>query len=78
MTNLPAVVNDFRTTKHTVKMMGILPENTYDLHDASHEQMTEFYDWFRFKIAVQSKFLDNDTGICSADLIKGLLWDKIK
>ena len=44
-------------------MMGITSENTYDLHDASHKQMTDFYDWFRLKIAVQSRFLCDETGI---------------
>ena len=35
--NLPAVVDDFKNAKHTVKMMGILPENTFELRDISYD-----------------------------------------
>ena len=35
MKDLPAVVDDEKNAKHTCKMMGILPENTFSLKDVS-------------------------------------------
>ena len=35
--NLPAVIDDCKNARHIVKMMGIPPENTFELRDALHE-----------------------------------------
>ena len=37
--DLPAVVDDMKNARHKVKMMGILPENTFELIDATFDQM---------------------------------------
>ena len=39
--DLPAVVDDLRNAKHTVKMMGILSENTFVMKNVSHEALVK-------------------------------------
>ena len=50
--NLPAVIDDFKNAKHTVKMMGILKENTFELKDVSHEELEKKMRWLSFRIIV--------------------------
>ena len=40
--DLPAVVDDFKNAKHTIKMMGILPENTFEMKDVTYHEIEEF------------------------------------
>jgi hypothetical protein len=39
--DLPAVVDDLRNAKHTVKMMGILPDNTFVMKNVSHDELSK-------------------------------------
>ena len=41
MKSLPAVTDDHRNIKQTVKMLHIPDENVFEIHDATHEQMQE-------------------------------------
>ena len=34
--DLPDVIEDFKSAKHTCKMMGIHPDNTFEFKDVSH------------------------------------------
>ena len=64
MKDLPAVEDDLRNAKHTCKMMGILPENTFTLKDVSREELDSYYNWLKQRIKVLSMVLINSTGIC--------------
>ena len=68
--DLPAVVDDYKNAMHTIKMMGILPENTFEIRNASYGEVEELYAWLRDRIAVQAKILVNKTGIIGQ---KGLI-----
>ena len=63
MKDLAAVEDDFRNAKHTTKMMGILPENTFTLKDVSQKELDIYYDWLKDRIKVLSMVLINSTGI---------------
>ena len=61
--NLPAVVDDFKNAKHTAKMMGILPENTIELRDASANEMDAIIEWLTHRIVALTRVLSQKTGI---------------
>ena len=64
MKDLAAVGDDFRNAKHTTKMMGILPENTFSLKDVSRKELDIHFDWIKTRIKVLTMVLVNSTGIC--------------
>ena len=79
--NLPEVVNDFRNAKQTVKMLGIPAENTIELKDASHRQLTRSWDLLQARIFALTRQMTGKTGILGpspAHLVNGFEWDKIK
>ena len=58
-------------------MLGILPENTFELTDATSDQLDEIIDWLVRRFIVLTKALTNDTGIFGKDSyggIKGIKW----
>ena len=55
--SLPAVVDDLKNAKHTVKMMNIPQENTFVLQDASYADLDEIIDWLTHRIAVITRVL---------------------
>ena len=61
--DLPAVLDDFKTAMHTVKMMGILPENIFQLKDVSYDDLEKYMEWLTWRIVAQTRVLDNHTGI---------------
>ena len=50
--DLPAVVDDMKNARHKVKMMGILSENTYELVDATYQQIEELTELMAQRIEV--------------------------
>ena len=50
--SLPAVLDDFKNAMHTVKMMGILPENIFELKDVSHDDLENYMQWLCLRIVV--------------------------
>ena len=63
MKDLPVVVDDLKNAKHTCKMMGILPENTFTLKDVSLKELDIHYNWLKTRIKVLTMVLINSTGI---------------
>ena len=63
MKDLPAVADDQKNAKHTCKMMGILPENTFTLRDVSRNVLDIHYNWLKSRIKVLTMVLVNNTGI---------------
>ena len=61
--DLPEVVNDFMNAKQTAKLMGIPPENTVLLQNATYEQLQQSWNKFRENIQVVSRVLTDKTGI---------------
>ena len=43
--DLPAVIDDQKIANQTIKMLGILPENTFELTDATSDELDEIIDW---------------------------------
>ena len=39
--SLPAVLDDFKNAMHTVKMMGIVPENIFQMKDVSYDELED-------------------------------------
>ena len=79
--NLPEVVNDFRNAKQTAKMLDIPAENTIELLDASHAQLTKEWNSLKDKVLALARPMSGKTGILgpNSDLLSsGLEWDSIK
>ena len=77
--NLPAVVDDFKNAKHTVKLMGILPENTFEMKDVSYIEIEEKFRWLCWRVKVQTKVLTNTTGILGIRFMQqGLFWTVLR
>ena len=51
------------------KMMGILPENTYELVDPSFDQMEEFIGLLKNRIVALASPLKSNTGILGSGLL---------
>ena len=76
---MPAVIDDFKNAKHTVQLMGILPENTIEIKDAKNDQLDETIEWLSYRIAVLTRVLENPTGILGVDfMLKGLFWTALR
>ena len=77
--NLPAVIDDLKNAKQTVKMMGIIPEHTYIIKDASRQILDEKIDWLSNRAVVQCKLLVDATGIKGVrNFIQGMSWKTLK
>ena len=77
--DLPAVSDDFKKAKHICKMMGIPIGNTFEMNDASYDQLERQTDWFCWRIAALTKVLRSHTGIKgSGYFIQGFLWETLK
>ena len=61
--NLPAVLNDIKTIRRTLRMMGISEENIVELIDASHAKMVEAEEKLMDMIKAGSVKLSGPTGI---------------
>ena len=60
-------------------MMGILPENTFEMRDVTHNQIEERFKWLCWRIIVQTKVLTNPTGILGVRfMIQGLYWTTLR
>ena len=79
--DLPAVVDDLRNAKHTVKLMGILPENTFVMKNVSHDELSKQINQLFSKFDVLTNILKNTTGILSGldyCMSGGLLWEILR
>ena len=77
--NLPTVIDHLRNAKQTIQMMGILPENTYELRDATYSEVEKRIEWLSYRIAVLTRVLSNSTGILGIDfMLKGLFWSALR
>ena len=79
--NLPEVVNDCRNARQTCKMLGIPSDNTIELKDASHDQLTYVWNNLRDKIQALAKPMNGKTGILGSNpslFANGFEWDNIK
>ena len=48
--NLPSVKDDLKNAKHTAKMMGIIPQNTFEIKDASFDELDDLIKWLCLRI----------------------------
>ena len=79
--NLPEVVNDFRNAKQTAKMLDIPAENTIELLDASHGQLTKEWNSLKDKVLALARPMSGKTGILGTfpdGFAGGFEWDNIK
>ena len=59
--------------------MGILPENTIEFKDVTHDEITQTIEWLSYRIAVLTRELENSTGILGIEfMLKGLLWTALR
>ena len=63
MDSLPAVKDDLKVARQTVKMMGILPENTKEMYNASKDEIEEYFAWIELRMCAFTRPLDEFTGI---------------
>ena len=60
-------------------MMGILPENTFELRDISYDQIEERIKWLCWRVVVQTKVLVKATGILGIRFMQqGLFWTALR
>ena len=60
-------------------MLGILPENTFELTDATSDELDEIIDWLQNRIAVLTRILVKNTGLFGIkNYGQGLLWETLK
>ena len=80
MKSLPAVEDDHRNIKQTVKMLQIPDENIFEIHDATFDQMEEIKERFTNKIQPRVRILKPDTGIYGIrnHTLQGFKWDRVK
>ena len=79
--NLPEVVNDCRNARQTCKMLGIPTENTIELKDASHDELTRIWNNLKDEIQALAKPMNGKTGILGFNPTGfggGFEWDNIK
>ena len=77
--DLPAVVDDMKNARHKVKMMGILSENTYELVDATYQQIEELTELMAQRIEVLSSPLKSFTGILGVGvMMQGIPWELLR
>ena len=77
--DLPAVADDYKNAKHTVRMMGILPENTFEVRDASFDELDETIEWLSYRIAALTRVLESRTGIVGIGFMQqGLYWTTLR
>ena len=75
MESLPAVQNDLEKARITAKLMGVPPENTIELINATHDELEHQYKILTDRIKSLSRKLDGGTGILG---FFGFEWDKMK
>ena len=63
MSDLPAVQDDLKKARQTAKMLGICPENTIELVNATSEELERQYNLIFNRILLLSRVLGKDTGI---------------
>ena len=77
--SLPAVLDDRKNAKHTVKMMGILQENTFEITNASHHGIEKITKWLGLRVIVQTRVLKQKTGIKGTGyFIQGFPWEALR
>ena len=60
-------------------MLGICPENTIELVNATNAELEKQYKLIQNRILLLSRVLSNETGILGIqDMKQGFLWDKMK
>ena len=79
MSDLPAVQDDLKKARQTALMLGICPENTIELVNATNAELEKQYKLIQNRILLLSRVLSNETGILGIqDMKQGFLWDKMK
>ena len=77
--DLPAVLDDFKNAMHTVKMMGIIPENIFEMKDVSYDVLEEHMQWLCWRIVAQTRVLKSSTGIKgSGYFLQGFSWEVLR
>ena len=79
--SLPEVKNDLINARKTVKMLGIPVENTIELKDATHDELSNAWSKLKDEIFTLARPMSGKTGILgpNSDLLSsGLEWDSIK
>ena len=61
--DLPAVVNDHVIALQIAKLMGINSEHTFELKDATHDQLQHTMKWLRDRFIALTRPLTEATGI---------------
>lgn len=77
--DLPAVIDDQKIANQTIKMLGILPENTFEFTDATSDELDEIIDWLQHRIAVLTRILQKNTGLFGIENYgQGILWETLR
>ena len=63
MPSLPAVKDDLKVARQTVKMMGVLPENTKEMYNATYDEIDEYFGWLELRMCAFTRALSEFTGI---------------
>ena len=60
-------------------MMSILPENTFEIKDASFDELDEIIEWLSYRIVALTRVLEISTGILGIDFMQqGLFWTTLR
>ena len=79
MDSLPAVKDDLKVARQTVKMMGILPENTKEMYNAQYDEIHNYFAWLSDRICAFTRPLDDFTGIIGLEgYVQGIKWSILK
>ena len=80
MKSLPAVVDDHKNIKQTIKMLHIPEENVFEIQDATFDQMEDIKQRITDKIQPRIRILKQDTGIFGArnHTLYGFKWNRVK
>ena len=79
MPSLPAVKDDLKVARQTVKMMGVLPENTKEMYNATWDEIDEYFGWLELRMCAFSRPLSEFTGIQGKHgFMQGLKWEYLR
>ena len=77
--DLPTVEDDFKVAKHTAMMMGIPPENRFEMKEANYKELDQIFAWLQKRFTVLARKLDKVTGLLGSDgFTGGVLWQILK
>ena len=80
MKSLPAVEDDHKNIKQTIKMLHIPDENVYEIQDATFDEMEEIKQRMTDKIQPRIRILKQDMGIFGIRnyTLQGFKWNRVK